>query len=179
MVNLNYILTIVTSLSFIAEFSVNNDQQQYYFSFESKNNSAQLFRNNNTIFLWLNSGTTFEGYNVSAPKQKKFNFKWKDSSFSVDGEPMTRYRSNGYVNNYGYDSYSFFSFTAVKHEPDVKLATIEQVVACKDVNYVTLVLILLSMGLLIRSDHIIKYLYSLISHKLNLRTRDLINQTDL
>ena len=97
MINLNYFLCVVSSLSFIAEFEINENDQQNYFIFDSNTTCAQLHRSKSTILLWLSSGTTFESYNFTIGNQNTFSFEWADTSFRVDGKPMIRAKSTGHV----------------------------------------------------------------------------------
>ena len=106
--NFNLLFSVVSALSFIIEFAVDNEERQDYFLFGGNNNSAQLFRENMTLYLHLtrNHGEMFSIYNCSID-DGSFQFSWNE--FLVDEKKMTLQRSIGNVKKLEFEHFTFLS----------------------------------------------------------------------
>ena len=153
MMNLNFFLNAVVSLSFIFKFNIEVGENQDYFSFSDNENAAHLSRSNGTINLILMSGNNYELYqtfNIST------SFTVKGNGYMINGRKMKLTKFSGKINQTQYDSYSFFS-TELELEKEQLEADCEEhtIYNYEEINYKLLALIIFMIGLSLRSDEAI------------------------
>ena len=146
----NILFVVVASLSFTIEYDIDSNTKQGFFIFTAgEEGSAHLFRENTTINLYLRSNSSFELYQ-SSTLGKQFNFTW--DGFRIDGKQMKMIKSNGQIGKLHFNGYTFLSpHLGVMREPveDPQLETIYQ---NSETNYGLIVLIVLSIGMLLKTD---------------------------
>ena len=154
--NFNAIFTIVASLSFTIDFYNSNEFYQDFFLFNGANSSAHLYRENDTLILYLNQLNDFEIYNFyNIPYY--FTFSWVN--FTVNGIEMQCVKNSTKIKNINFTDYTFCSpiidiYTSCKHEPVFK--TFDKL---NEINYGYIVLISLFVGIFIKSKFISLELY--------------------
>lgn len=83
----NLLLTSVIIFTFSVEFENNFNTEQEYFYFEERNQSARLYRVNDTLTLILHQGENCSVYR-SAIKSGNFTFSWL--GFKVNEQKMEK-----------------------------------------------------------------------------------------
>ena len=86
----NLLFGLVSTLSFHIQFIVTHDERQDYFYFSGENETAHLFRENNTVTLYLAKDLNFSIY--EADLLGTLSFTWED--FKINGIAMTLVRAN-------------------------------------------------------------------------------------
>ena len=147
--NINFLYSMIVSLCFTVKFDVNNDSRQDYFIFHGNDTSAHLYRQNQTLKLFLKSNTSYSFYE-SSNITNQFVFEW--IGYKINNNKMQAVRSEGDLNLLGLDSYTFISptFNFVKEEV---ISVSEGLwIQNRDINYGFFVLIVLGVGLLLKFD---------------------------
>ncbi len=124
----NLLFGLVSALSFQIQFIVNHDETQNYFYFSGENETAHLFRENNTVTLYLAKDLNFTIY--EADILSTLSFTWED--FKINGIAMTLVRENGNVDNSRYNTFTFLS--PMIHEPILDCST-QHFINFKSINY--------------------------------------------
>ena len=144
----NLLFATISTLSFSIEFQNKfNVVLQNYFLFEGENQSAHLYRVNDTLTLLM-----VQGRNYSLLKSKvyvnddSFTFSWPE--FTINGQKMKKERNVGEISNHHYENYTFLS--PLITFSDVK--PVKNVYSIKDTfNYWYIVLIIFVMGIIFES----------------------------
>ena len=146
----NILFVIVASLSFTIEYDIDSNTKQDFFIFTAdQEGSVHLFRENTTINLYLRSNSSFELYQSLTPG-KQFNFTW--DGFRIDGKQMKMIKSNGQIEDLNFNGYTFLSpHIGVMCEP-VENPQLEAIYQNSETNYGLIVLIVLSIGMLLKTD---------------------------
>ena len=141
--NLNFIFMSLMALDFTVNFHVSTDGKQDYFVFSGPNSTAHLYRENHTIWLYLESGReyTLSHSQISGPT---FNFNWP--SRTVNNELMI----NSSNLDVWFDAYTFLSPIVEFHH--MTSAPIEPIFQCDNINYKLIALIIFSIGLGLKVD---------------------------
>lgn len=141
--------SIVASLSFTIKYTVNSNDKQGYFFFKGDNSSAHLYRENRILNLYIQSNSSYELYefpNVS----REFSFTWKD--YKIDGKNMIMIRSNGKVVGLEFSGYTFLSpYIDIIHDQKVD-SKLEPIYQNSPINYGFILLIVLCIGVLLKTD---------------------------
>ncbi len=124
----NLLFGLVSALAFQIQFIVNHNEKQDYFYFSGENETAHLFRENNTVTLYLAKDFNFTVY--EADILSTLSFVWED--FKVNGIAMTRVRENGNVDNSRYNNFTFLS--PLIHEPILDCSA-QPIINFKSINY--------------------------------------------
>ncbi|MCP4458323.1 MAG: hypothetical protein GY816_09930 [Cytophagales bacterium] len=124
----NLLFGLVSALSFHIQFIVTHDERQDYFYFSGENETAHLFRENNTVTLYLAKDLNFSIY--EADFLGTLSFTWED--FKINGIAMTLVRANGNVESSKYNTFTFLS--PMIHEPLLVCST-QPVMTFKSINY--------------------------------------------
>lgn len=163
--NINLLYSLVTILSFIITFDVNNLQRQDYFLLDGNGTSAHLFRYNETVYLLLRSKSNYELYQGSV-SDNIFEFKWDD--FSINNQSMMLNNSSGGVIDTSYNTFTFLNPNFV-HDNDIgKISNAEQLHQYPgNTNYSVVVFIVLGIGLLLKSDKVALKVYSSLLKNVN------------
>ena len=93
--NFTILFQFVGSLNFHVVFFLNSYSIQDMFFFEGGNSSAHLYRNNNTVSLYVRNNRSFEIYQTEILNQ--LNFSWR--GYKVNGTDMKRIKSSGSTEN--------------------------------------------------------------------------------
>ena len=101
-----YILfKIVSTLSFSLLFNVNLDFRQDFFFFEGNSSTAHLYRENSTLFLYLQNKENHFIYNGEISGEE-LEFSWQ--GFLVNGVGMNSTHTKS-INGLDFDTYTFLS----------------------------------------------------------------------
>lgn len=170
--NFNLVFTALTTLLFSVKFRINSEARQDFFIFKGVNQSANLFREEEILKLYL---TQNEGYELHSCMLQSPNFTFSWSGYMVDDEKMKVQDSVGSINKLFYDEFTFIS-------PIIELSTppfeddVEPIYSFIGINYWYIVLIVLVIGVLFEMKtsgfEIFKKLIFLLKH-------DPISQSDV
>ena len=87
---------------------------QDLFFFQGRNSSAYLYRNNNTVSLYLSNNRSFEIYQTDILNQ--LDFSWR--GYKVNGTDMKRIKSSGSTDMSDLNEFTFLS-PILDLQPDV------------------------------------------------------------
>lgn len=104
--NLNVLFRVVSTLSFVIEFSIINVERQDYFIFEGINQLAHLYRENSTLILYLSCDTGYEIFNTSV-KNESFQFSW--NRYEVNGRMMELQTLKGKMQSLNYENFTILA----------------------------------------------------------------------
>ena len=109
MITLNFVVALLSTLSFKAEFEINHSvQREDYFVFKSNQSSAHLFRINETVDLYLSSADEYQSYKGILAKHTSFEFEW-EKHFRVNNKNMMLNKGSSSISNLQFDSFTFYS----------------------------------------------------------------------
>ena len=103
--NFNILFQFVGSLNFHVIFLLNSYSMQDLFFFQGRNSSAYLYRNNNTVSLYLGNNRSFEIYQTDISNQ--LDFSWR--GYKVNGTDMKRIKSTGNTDLSDLNEFTFLS----------------------------------------------------------------------
>ena len=149
----NILFVVVASLSFTIEYNINSNTKQDFFIFRGEEATAHLFRENTTINLYLLSNSSFELFQ-SSTFGKNFNFTW--DGFRIDGKQMEMAKSNGQIGELNFNGYTFLSPHLGAMLDPVEDPQLETIYQNSETNYGLIVLIVLSIGMVLKTDIIAK-----------------------
>ncbi len=159
--NINFVYTLVTSLTFTVVFDVNDSQKQNYFIFDGEEATAHLFRENHTMTLYLSDRDNNAIYQTSNINST-FIFSWV--GYQINNMYMNKTSYNGSLGSLEFDGFTFLSphmeilDTCVISEPYPGPLFHE----CERTRYGLVTLIVLGIGLLLKFDTISPKLRALI-----------------
>lgn len=144
------------NLSFTIEFYIDSNAKQDYFIFNGNEAIAHLYRVNDTIKLYLKSNESYEMYEISNP-DKLFKFTW--NGFKVNGKNMKMMKkSETELEQLNFDSYTFLS-PYFDFMSDIITERIEPTYSIAGVNYGFMILIVLSIGMCLKTDRFAEKLF--------------------
>ena len=149
--SLNFLYNLLTSLAIIITFDVDSNEKQDYFVFHGDNTTAYLFRVNDVLKLSITTNYGFRHYEI-IDITAQFTFTW--DGFKINDRAMQIKRSSGNISDLNFDGYTFLSPSKdVNQELECNQ---EQPlsVRCSKTNYGLLALIILGIGVLLRSDSV-------------------------
>ena len=89
--NFTILFHIIGNLNFHVQFSLDSNYMQDFFIFQGGNSTAHLYRNNETVSLYLRDDERFELYQTNI--LNKLEFTWK--GFQINGTDMKLIKSTG------------------------------------------------------------------------------------
>ena len=149
MMNINFLYSLLVSLCFTVKFDVNNASKEDYFILNGHNTSAHLYRQNQTIKLFLRSNASYKHLEMRNVTDQ-FVFEW--SGFKVNNAKMETVISEGDLNLLCFDSYTFISPTLDFVKEEVVTISERSWIQNRDINYGFFVLIVIGVGLLLKFD---------------------------
>ena len=143
----NLLFASVATLSFSIQFKNRFDARQDYFFFEGKDQTAHLYRFNDTLTLTLQQGQNYSVHK-STVNDGLFTFSWL--GFKVNGKEMLSEKMIGKISGQHYENFTFLSPVIRFSEPEYE---IENVYNCSEgsFNYWYVMLMLFVSGLLFAS----------------------------
>ena len=159
----NLLFRLVATLSFSIKFNIDTNNKQDFFIFNGENTTAHLFRENETLNLFIRTNSSFKRYEISNITTK-FEFSWNE--FKVDGRKMEIVKSHGQLDELQFNGYTFLSpwlgdpYCQVV-EPPPNLVYRES-----EIKYGLLALIALAIGLILKSDAVALHIWEKIKVKL-------------
>ena len=159
----NLLFTLVASLSFSIKFNIDTNNKQDFFIFNGENTTAHLFRENETLNLFLQTNSSFKLYQISNITTK-FVFSWDE--FMVDERQMEIVRSHGQLDELQFNGYTFLS--PWLDVPYCQMVEDHQDLVYREseIKYGLIALIALAMGLLLKSDAVAIHVWEKIKVKL-------------
>lgn len=103
--NFTILLHIIGSLKFNLTFELTSNHNQDFFIFDGLNSSAHLYRDNETIYLYLYNNNEFELYQTTI--LNKIQFSWVD--FKVNGTAMKKVKSTKTTDMNDLEQFTFLS----------------------------------------------------------------------
>ena len=103
--NFTVLFHLIGNLNFHVQFSLHSDNTQDFFFFQGENSSAHLYRNNETVSLYLRDDKEFELYQIHI--LNKLDFSWR--GFKVNGTYMRKIKSTGVTNMEGLNEFTFLT----------------------------------------------------------------------
>ena len=159
----NLLFTLVASLSFSIKFNIDTNSKQDFFIFSGENTTAHLFRDNETLNLFLETISGYKLYQISNITTE-FEFSWNE--FKVDGRQMEIVRSHGKLCTFQFNGYTFLS-PWIDVIPNQVVEHHQELVYRKsDIKYDLLALIVLAIGLLLKTDAVAFHIWEKIRLKL-------------
>ena len=137
-------LLLIVIINFSAKFLIDFENSlQNYFILDSKNSSAHLYRENDTLKLYLRTKSSYQIREIEAT-YGTFNFMW--DGFKVNGTPMEVKSKVGNLSRLDFDTMTFISPIELWNVMPPEIETVYQ---CQDINYGWIVLIVFGAGLLL------------------------------
>ena len=149
--SLNFFYNLLASLTFTITFNVDLNDTQIYFIFTRGNNTAQLFRKDNALLLVVTTDSGFRHYKTTEITTQ-FTFTW--DGFKINDIEMPIVRSSGNISDLYFDQYTFLSPSLEVNQTLECYQEQPLSVLNSKTNYGLLALIILGIGLLLRSDSI-------------------------
>lgn len=149
--SLNFLYNLLASLVIIITFDVDSNEKQDYFVFHGDNSTAYLFRTDNVLQLSITTNYGFRHYETTEITTQ-FTFTW--DGFKINGRAMQIIRSNGNISDLDFTGYTFLSPSI---DIDQRLECNEEQplrLLCSKTNYGLLALIVLGIGVLLKSHSI-------------------------
>ena len=103
--NFTILFHLIGNLNFHVQFSLHSHNTQDFFIFQGENSSAHLYRENETVSLYLREEKDFEVYQMHILNE--LNFSW--IGFKVNGVDMKKIKSTGVTNMEGLNEFTFLS----------------------------------------------------------------------
>lgn len=154
--NFNILFNIVANLSFTIDFYNSDESYQDFFIFNGDNTSANLFRKNDTIILYLKLINDFEIYNLDNITDS-FSFSW--SKFTINNEQMKCVKNSTEIKNLKFTNFTFISPIIDIYSDFIVEPLLETLGKFNGFNYGYLVLITVFVGIILKSKIISLELY--------------------
>ena len=103
--NFTVLFHLIGNLNFHVQFSLHSANTQDFFFFQGENSSAHLYRNNETVSLYLRDDKEFELYQIHILNE--LDFSWR--GFKVNGTDMRKIKSTGVTNMEGLNEFTFLT----------------------------------------------------------------------
>ncbi len=156
--NFNLLFTALATLSFSVKFQVDSGARQDFFLFEGANQSAHLFRDGESLTLYLQQSDRYTIYKLQL-KSSNFTFSW--NGYVVNNQQMLLQDSTGNVNDVVFQDFTFSSPIIELLEFDCSVEPVYKL--SNDINYGYIVLIFLGVGLLFKSTDVGRNVYNRLS----------------
>ena len=140
--NFTLLFAIVGDLSFVIDFNIIPGETQDFLFFEGINDSAHLYRQNNTVLLHVNT----EIYRANI--ENKLEFSW--DKFRINGTEMEKIKSSGIDRVPEFDAFTFLS-PALNHQEYREEKIINSILSTDKVNYYYIFVIVILSVLLVDS----------------------------
>lgn len=139
----NLLFAVITNLTFTIDFKILPDAQQDYLYFAGQNTTAHLYRENNTVFLHLQSGSEYELYQTNI--KNKLEFSWQ--KFKINGTEMTKVKSSRNESlELTFDTFTFLSPIISTFDPQEE-PIIKTILESEKINYYYILAIVLCVVL--------------------------------
>ena len=103
--NFTILFHIIGNLNFHVQFSLDSNYMQDFFIFQGGNSTAHLYRNNETVSLYLRDEKGFELYQTNI--LNKLEFSWR--GFQINGTDMKLIKSTGNTSMDYLNEFTFIS----------------------------------------------------------------------
>ena len=103
--NFTILFHIIGNLNFHVQFSLDLNYMQDFFIFQGGNSTAHLYRNNETVSLYLRDEKGFELYQTNI--LNKLEFSWR--GFQINGTDMKLIKSTGNTSMDYLNEFTFIS----------------------------------------------------------------------
>ena len=103
--NFTILFHIIGNLNFHVQFSLDSNYMQDFFIFQGGNSTAHLYRNNETVSLYLRDDERFELYQTNI--LNKLEFSWR--GFQINGTDMKLIKSTGNTSMDYLNEFTFIS----------------------------------------------------------------------
>ena len=150
--DINLLLTVIASLNFSAKFLIDLDNSsQNYFILDGKNASAHLYRENDTLKLFLRTGPSYQIREIEGMSTiHSFYFMW--DGFKVNGMSMKVESKVGNLSRLDFNTMTFISPIELWNDLLVPEVVRETIYQCENLNYGWFALIVFGTGLLLKFD---------------------------
>ena len=116
--NFTILFHFIETLNFHVQFSLHLHYTQDFFIFQGGNSSAHLYRNNQTVFLYMRDDNGFQLFQANI--LNKLEFSWR--GFKINGTDMKMVKSTGSSNMEDLNEFTFLS-PVVNLQPDILMET--------------------------------------------------------
>ena len=116
--NFTILFHIIGTLNFHVEFSLHSHYTQDFFIFQGGNSSTHLYRDNQTVFLYMRDDNGFQLF--QADILNKLEFSW--GGFKINGTEMKMIKSTGSTDMNNLNEFTFLS-PIVTLQPDIPMET--------------------------------------------------------
>ena len=103
--NFTILFHLIGGLNFHVQFSLHSHNTQDFFIFQGENSSAHLYRDNETVSLYLREDKDFEVYQMHILNELKFSW----IGFKVNGIDMKKIKSTGVTSMGELNEFTFLS----------------------------------------------------------------------
>ena len=158
--SLNFLYNLLASLTFTITFDVDSNEKQDYFLFHGGNSSAHLSRTDNVLRLIITTDFGFRHYETT-DITTQFTFTWE--GFKVNDRAMLIKRSSGNISDLNFNGYTFLAPTVDLNQ---RLQCNEEQslsILYSKTNYGLLALIVLGIGVFLRSDSIASNIWKVLA----------------
>ena len=112
--NFTILFHFIETLNFHVQFSLYSHSTQDFFVFQGGNSYAYLYRNNQTVFLYMRDENGFQLYQEDI--LNKLEFSW--GGFKINGTEMKMVKSTGSTNMDDLNEFTFLS-PVLDLQPDI------------------------------------------------------------
>ena len=165
----NLFFTLVTALSFSIRFDTDSSPKQDYLIFQGDDATVHLFRENNTLVLYLRHDEAYNIYNYNNITND-FSFTWE--GYKINEETMILIKSFGDIGAMIFDSYTFLSPIADFYEPSFSIEPVYR--HSSTINYGYIALIVVGVVLGFESKVIASMIYKKVSERFEFNSLDLM-----
>ena len=116
--NFTILFHFIETLNFHVQFSLYSHSTQDFFVFQGGNSYAYLYRNNQTVFLYMRDENGFQLYQEDI--LNKLEFSW--GGFKINGTEMKMIKSTGSTDMNNLNEFTFLS-PIVTLQPDIPMET--------------------------------------------------------
>ena len=149
----NISFALATALSFTAHFPVNTGtESQNYFIFTGVNNTAHLYRNNDTLSLHIQDRSNYQLLQMEGVSNlRSFEFKWDE--FRINGRSMDIKTVEGNCTRLDFDAFNFISPIDIWNRQVMPGMQAERIYHYdKEIKYGWFAFIAFGVGLLLKFD---------------------------
>ena len=116
--NFTILFHVIGTLNFHVQFSLHSHYTQDFFIFQGGNSSAHLYRNNQTVFLYMRDDNGSQLFQVDI--LNKLEFSW--GGFKINGTEMKMIKSTGSIDMDDLNEFTFLS-PVINLQPDILMET--------------------------------------------------------
>ena len=165
MMEFNIFFALVSALSFSIRFDIDSNKKQDYLIFQSDADTVHLFRENNTLVLYMRQNQSYNIYNYYNITDD-FSFTW--DGYKINEEKMVLLKSLGDIGTMYFDSYTFLSPITDFYEP----TSIKPVYNHNGINYGYITMIVVGVVLTFKSKLITSIIYKKVLDRFELISLD-------